>query len=48
MRVHLARVMVGCVVVVEMNVRHRRGDGAHLNRKGYDGCQTAAQHTAIL
>lgn len=38
MRVHLARVVMGCLVVVEMDVRHRSGDGAHLDRDGQNRC----------
>jgi hypothetical protein len=34
MRVHLPRVVVRGLVVVEMDVRHRSGDGAHLNCNG--------------
>ena len=34
MRVHLPRVVVRSFVVVEMHVRHRSGDGAHLNCNG--------------
>ncbi|HVQ12369.1 MAG TPA: hypothetical protein VMS40_02215, partial [Vicinamibacterales bacterium] len=29
MRMHLPRVVMGCLVVVEMDVRHRSGNGAH-------------------
>ena len=34
MRLHLARVMMSGLVVVEMDVRHRSGDGAHLDGDG--------------
>jgi hypothetical protein len=34
MRVHLPRVVVSGLVVVEMHVRHRSGDGAHLDGNG--------------
>ena len=34
MRVHLPRVVVRSFVVVEVHVRHRSGDGAHLNCNG--------------
>ena len=34
MRVHLARVVVSGLVVVEMHVRHRSGYGAHLDGNG--------------
>jgi hypothetical protein len=34
MRVHLARVVMGRLVVVEMDVCHRSGDGAHLDCNG--------------
>jgi hypothetical protein len=33
-RVHLPRVVVSGLVVVEMHVRHRSGDGAHLDGNG--------------
>ena len=38
MRVHLPRVVMGGFVVVEMDVRHRSGDGAHLDRDGQNRC----------
>ena len=31
MRVHLPRVVMGSLVVVQMDVCHRSGDGAHLD-----------------
>ena len=31
MRMHLPRVVMGSLVVVQMDVCHRSGDGAHLN-----------------
>ena len=34
MRVHLPRVVMGSLVVVEMDVCHRSGDGAHLDCNG--------------
>jgi hypothetical protein len=34
MRVHLPRVVMGSLVVVQMDVRHRSGDGAHLDCNG--------------
>ena len=34
MRMHLPRVVVSGLVVVEMHVRHRSGDGAHLDGNG--------------
>lgn len=34
MRMHLSRVVVGGLVVVEMHVRHRSGNGAHLDGNG--------------
>jgi hypothetical protein len=48
MRVHLARVVMGCLVVVQMDVCHRSGDGAHLNGDGQDRCEATAQHKRIL
>lgn len=33
-RVHLPCVVMGCLVVVQMDVRHRSGDGAHLDGDG--------------
>jgi len=34
MRVHLPRVVMGRLVVVQMDVCHRSGDGAHLDCNG--------------
>ena len=34
MRVHLPRVVMGGLVIVQMDVRHRSGDGAHLDCNG--------------
>jgi hypothetical protein len=48
MRVHLSRVVVSGLVVVEMHVRHRSGDGAHLNGNGQDGRETSTQQSRFL
>lgn len=34
MRMHLPRVVMGGLVVIEVDVRHRSGDGAHLHGNG--------------
>ncbi len=48
MRMHLPRVVMSRFVVVEMDVRHRSGDGAYLDSDCQDGCKTTVQHIAIL
>jgi len=48
MRVHLPRVVVRSVVVVEMHVRHRSGHGAHVDGNGEEARKTPTQHTSIL
>ena len=48
MRVHLPRVVVSSVVVVEMHVRHRSGHGAHVDSNGEQTRKTPTQHTSIL
>jgi len=48
MRVHLTCMVMGCLVVVEVHVRHRSGHSAHLHGNGQNTGKPPAQHKAIL